>query len=288
MKKRDFRELLEKQWSRGKFVCVGLDSDHKKLPRHLKREHEDPYEELLSFNFPIIRQTSDIVGFYKLNAAPYQMLGVPGERALRRTIEMIHSEFPRVVVILDSKDTDIGKTNEWYVEMAFDHYKADAVTVNPYFGMKALEPFLDRKDRGIIVLCRTSNPGADEFQDVCVNIGGRRMVPLYHHVAESVALRWNENGNCGLVVGATAPEELGLVREIVGDGFPILIPGIGTQGGDLDATVKAGKDSRGSGMIINSSSAIIFASSGEDFAEAARSGAQKLHDGITNCLAAMA
>lgn len=291
MAKRHWRELLEAGWSQGKFVCDGLDSDHKKLPKHLKREHEDKYEELLSFNFPIIRETADIVGFYKLNAAPYQMLGVPGERALRRTIEMIHSEFPSVVVILDSKDTDIGKTNEWYAEMAFEHFKTDAVTVNPYFGGESLSPFLKREDKGVIVLCRTSNPGAGEFQDLQVVTARSHTTrrtytsPLYQVVARRVATEWNKNGNCGVVAGATAPSELQMVREIVGDNFPILIPGIGAQGGDLEATVSAGRDSRGRGMIVNSSSGVIFASSGEDFAEAARRETQKLHDAITACLA---
>lgn len=307
--KQDFRELLQSVWAQGKVVCVGLDSDRKKLPRHLRRDGGNPEEELLNFNFPIIRETADIVGFYKPNAAPYQKLGNYGIRALRRTIEMIHSEFPGIVVILDSKDTDIGKTNEWYVEMAFDYFKADAVTVNPYFGGKSLKPFLEHEDKGVIVLCRTSNEGAEELQnreiavknyteakelhlasavEFYVNGGSGATVPMYQLVAGMAAHRWNEHDNVGVVVGATAPRELLEVRKIVGDGFPILLPGIGTQGGNLEATVNNGRDKSGQGIIVNATSSVIYASSGEDFAEAARREALSLHEGITTRLAAMA
>ncbi|MBX4216186.1 orotidine-5'-phosphate decarboxylase, partial [Candidatus Parcubacteria bacterium] len=183
----------------------------------------------------------------------------------------------------------------------FDDLGADAVTVHPYLGSEAMTPFLERKEKGIFVLCRTSNPGAGEFQDLPVQVPldffnevnpERRIrveapdfappthIPLYQYVAWRVKTEWNKNGNCGLVVGATYPEELAQVRRIVGD-MPLLIPGIGAQGGDLEKTVKAGKDSRGRGMIVNSSRGIIFASNGEDFAEAARRETQKLHDLIT-------
>jgi orotidine-5'-phosphate decarboxylase len=196
---------------------------------------------------------------------------------------------PDVPVILDVKLADIGNTNEGYAREAFDYYKADAMTVHPYLGKEALQPFLDRKDKGIFVLCRTSNPGAGEFQDRFVNLTpaeidewglmpGTRL-PLYQLVAYRVSREWNTNDNCGLVVGATYPEELRQVRGIVGD-MPLLIPGIGAQGGDVEATVNAGRDSHGHGMIINSSRSIIFASAGPNYTEAARQEAQKLHDMI--------
>lgn len=179
---------------------------------------------------------------------------------------------------------------------AFDFFDADAVTVSPYLGSEALKPFLDQRDKGIIVLCRTSNPGAGEFQDVIVSTGKEeyfkrrylhvsRHIPLYQYVAHRVASSWNTYGNCALVVGATYPQELGEVREIVGDDMPILIPGIGAQGGDVEKTVQAGKDSRGRGMIINSSSAIIYADkTSEGFAAGAREKTQELHQAISEAL----
>ncbi len=185
----------------------------------------------------------------------------------------IHTVAPDVPVILDAKDMDIGNTNTGYVRMAFEYCQADAITINPYLGMEAAQPFLDQKDKGIIVLCRTSNKGSGEFQDLLI----KSDMPLYQYVASRVAKYWNKNGNCALVVGATYPNELAQVRRIVGD-MPILIPGIGVQGGDVEATVKAGRDSRGQGMIINASRSIIFASNGPDFAEAARRETLKLHN----------
>jgi orotidine-5'-phosphate decarboxylase len=161
------------------------------------------------------------------------------------------------------------------MKAAFDYLGVDAITVHPYLGAEALRPFLDRADKGIIVLCRTSNPGAREFQDL--EVGGK---PLYKVVARQVAERWNEHGNCAVVVGATYPDELAEIRSIIGD-MPILIPGIGAQGGDVEKTVKAGKSADGTGMIINSSRGVIFASSGEDFAEAARTEVERLN-GLIN------
>lgn len=222
---------------------------------------------------------------YKPNAAFYETHGTDGIAALQRTIADIHEQAPSVPVILDAKRADIGNTNNGYVAMAFDYLQADAITVHPYFGVEALTPFLERKEKGIIVLCRTSNPGAGEFQDIMVKCPLAEHDfppewPLYQHVAFQVMKHWNINGNCTLVVGATYPKELGEVRRIVGDYMPILIPGIGTQGGDVEKVVLAGKDSRGKGMIINSASGIIFASKGADYAEAARRETLKLHDFI--------
>ena len=185
----------------------------------------------------------------------------------------------------------IGNTNNGYVAAAFDLLGADAITINPYLGRQAMQPFLDRVDKGIIILCKTSNPGADEFQDLEVSTdwAPEGTIPLYQYVAMKVARDWNDNGNCLLVVGAPYPEDLGKVRAIVGD-MPLLIPGVGFQQKEIPLeeqvrlVVANGKDSQGQGMIINSSRGIIFASSGDDFAEAARRETQHLHDQITVAL----
>ncbi len=289
---RNFRDLLEAQWSRGNFVCVGLDSESVKIPRCVGERVRESYADIgdtyfgdciFEFNRAIVGATKDIVCAYKPNSAFYEAQGAVGIDALQRTVAMIHDVAPDVPVILDAKRADIGNTNNGYVEMAFDYLGVDAITVHPYLGAEALAPFLARAEKGIIVLCRTSNPGAGEFQDIQVPMGPvlvdnePMFRPLYQVVAQHVVKTWNKNGNCAVVVGATYPAELAEVREIVGD-MPILIPGIGAQGGDVESTVKAGKDSRGCGMIINSSRGIIFASSDEDFAEAARRETVKLRD----------
>lgn len=302
MPNRNFRELLEAQWSRGNFVCVGLDSELSKIPKVAQRGYTKSMSSttntLVEFNQFIVEATRDLVCAYKPNIAFYEAYGNEGIIALKLTIEKIHAIAPEVPVILDAKRADIGNTNAGYVAAAFDFLGADAITVHPYLGAEALQPFLDRKDKGIIVLCRTSNPGAGEFQDLpvpitfeeakyfdsvhapyaaYVHVGCR--TSLYNYVAYQVSKHWNKNGNCAVVVGATCPHELSSVRSIVGD-MPILIPGVGAQGGDVEKTVSAGKDSRGQGMIINSSRGIIFASKEAGFAEAARRETQKLHDTI--------
>lgn len=266
MNNRNFRQMLETQWSRGNFICVGLDSDEKEIPTHLTKYTSTGQ---IEFNKSIVDATKALVCAYKLNSAFY---AGGGWYNLKSTVEIIRELAPDVPVILDAKRADIGNTNAGYVSMAFDYLQADAITVHPYLGAEALKPFLDCADKGIIVLCRTSNPGAGEFQDLSVN--GE---PLYRFVARRVASEWNKNGNCSIVVGATYPDELREVRGLIGD-MPILIPGIGAQGGDIEKTVSAGKDSRGYGMIINSSRGIIFASKGADFAEAARRETEKLRD----------
>src|SRR5258708_7493420 len=278
--KSEFTAKLEARWAKGNFVCVGLDSDYSLIPDFLKTiaaqdgfRGEDIVERVIEdFNRQIVESTSDLACAYKPNVAFYEAYGEAGLRGLKRTIDYIKYYYPEIPVILDAKRADIGNTNSGYVKSAFDVLGADAITVNPYFGEEALRPFLDRKDKGIIVLVRTSNVGAKEFQELPLENGEL----LYERVAGNVARNWNKNGNCAVVVGATAPRELARVRQIVGD-MPILIPGIGAQGGELEATVKAGKDSRNQGMIINSSRGIIFASKGEDFAEAARAATEKLH-----------
>lgn len=311
MKERNFRKMLEAQWEKGNFVCVGLDSEFDKIPKSARRGSEDRAVSLTntiaSFNKAIVRATKDLVCAYKLNAAFYEMCGDEGIAALNSTIRDIYVIAPDVPIIFDAKRGDIGNTNAGYAQAAFEYFGADAITVHPYLGQEALKPFLERKDKGIIVLCRTSNWGASEFQDLytfTMNPGAipslvshlgaitstatdadylqtvlcKNSMRLYERVASNVAsYTWNKNGNCALVVGATYPEELEAVRRIVGD-MPILIPGIGAQGGDVEKTVKAGKDSRGKGMIINSSRGIIFASNGPDFAKAARRETMKLRD----------
>lgn len=274
MAKRNFRELLEAQWARENLVCVGLDSEYEKIPECVRRK--DIASTIAAFNYAIICATKDVVCAYKPNIAFYEAHGSEGLMALQQTIADIRMLAPDVPVILDAKRADIGNTNIGYVKEAFEFLNADAITVHPYLGKEALQPFLDDPDKGIIVLCRTSNLGASEFQDLSVN--GE---PLYSVVARHVASEWNTNGNCALVVGATRPDELRLVREIVGD-MLILIPGIGAQGGNIKEIVSAGADSRGKGIIINSSRDIIFASKEKDFAEAARRETLKLRDAINS------
>src|SRR6266516_6240004 len=266
-----FISKLEHCWQHGNFVCVGLDSDYEQLPVAVKQSGSVE-EALFVFNREIIDATYDLVCAYKPNAAFYEAQGEAGLRALMRTVYYIRETYPTIPVILDAKRADIGSTNAGYVSAAFDMLGVDAITIHPYLGKEALAPFLARKEKGIIVLAKTSNPGSGEFQDMLV---GEAQEPLYQVVARHVAQSWNENGNCGVVVGATYPAELQKVRAIVGD-LPILIPGIGVQGGEIAATVTAGKDSRGWGMIISASRSIIFASKGNDFALAARKATEEL------------
>ena len=260
-----FVSRLEQCWKQDNFVCVGLDSDYSHLPESMK-SLDSVEEALFVFNRDIIDATHDLVCAYKPNAAFYEMQGDAGLRALTRTVRYIKETYLHIPIILDAKRADIGSTNLGYVKAAFDIIGVDAITMHPYLGKEALTPFLARREKGIIVLVKTSNPGSVEFQNLPV---GESQEPLYQVVARHVASTWNSNGNCALVVGATYPAELKKVRTIVGD-MPILIPGIGAQGGEVAATVIAGKDSRGRGMIINSSRSIIFASQGPDFAQAAR------------------
>lgn len=253
-------------------VCVGLDSDFAKLPVHLK---SDP-DALFTFNKAIIDATADLVCAYKPNSAFYEALGHDGMRQLKQTADYLHHSYPDIPIIMDAKRADIGSTNSGYVDSIFDYLGMDAVTLHPYLGKEALEPFLSRSDKGSIVLCRTSNPGSGEFQDLIVD-----NQPIYEHVAQAVSNSWNSNNNCMLVVGATYPAEMKQIRSIVGD-MMFLVPGIGAQGGDLESVMKAGVDSRNQGMIISSSRGIIFASGGKDFAEAARKQAILLKDEINN------
>ncbi|GAC1370196.1 MAG: orotidine-5'-phosphate decarboxylase [Ktedonobacteraceae bacterium] len=267
-----FTVMLEQRWRRGNFVCIGLDPEYARLPGVL-RSSRSREGALLAFGRAIVDATHDIVCAYKPNSAFYEAQGEEGLHALTRIVHYIKDNYPGTPVILDAKRADIGNTNQGYVTSAFDLLGVDAITVHPYPGKEALAPFLARKEKGIIVLAKTSNPGSGEFQDLPV---GEDQEPLYQVVARNVARDWNANGNCALVVGATYPAELQRVRAIVGD-LPILIPGIGAQGGDVAATVRAGKDSRGWGIIINSSRGIIYASGEPDFAQAARNATLQLN-----------
>jgi orotidine-5'-phosphate decarboxylase len=249
-------------------VCVGLDPELEKLPARLRALPQPIFE----FNRQIVDATADYACCYKPQFAHYAALGV--EDQLLATIGYIHAQHPGLPVILDSKRGDIGSTAAKYAQESFERYGADAVTVNPYLGFDSVEPYLKWKDRGVIVLCRTSNPGARDFQDL--QSGGKR---LYRHVAERVAHDWNSTGNCMLVIGATYPEELAEIRAVVGE-LPFLVPGVGAQGGDVAAAVRAGRTANGLGMVLNSSRGIIYASSGEDFAAAARAATLALRDEI--------
>lgn len=269
----DFKTKLQNITKKNNsLVCVGLDSEFSKIPQHLKEKESDIDEILFAFNKAIIDATYDLVCAYKPNSAFYEAQGKDGIKALKKTIHYLQDTYPEVVVILDAKRADTGNTNEGYVKFAYDFLGVDAITLHPYLGKEALKPFLDRTDKGAIILCRTSNPGAGEFQDL--KIGDK---PLYQIVAEKVANEWNYNGNCAVVVGATYSTELEIVRRIVGD-MPILIPGIGVQGGDVEKTIKAGVDKEGMNAIINSSRGIIFAGSGADFAQKAKEETTKLKD----------
>lgn len=243
-------ELLRKRWAKKKFLCVGLDIEREKIPERFLNDGE--LGSHFAFNKWIVDQTHEHVCAFKPNSAFYECEEDEGVRVLKRTIQYINQVAPDVPVILDVKRGDIGNSSAAYKRSAFDRNSADAVTVNPWLGMEALGPFLERREKGIFVLCRTSNPGAGEFQDMIVGDD-----PMYVHVARHVAGPWNALGNCGLVVGATAPRELELVRSVVGEDMPLLIPGVGAQGGKISDVVPVAKNSNGEGFIINSSREII-------------------------------
>lgn len=282
-----FYEKLQGQWDQLNFLCVGLDSDYGKIPEAYKLNSgglspSSAEETIFTFNRDIIEVTHDLVGMWKPNLAFYEKRGEEGRRALNRTIRYIRENHPDVVIILDAKRGDIANTNEGYVLSDFEEYDADAVTIHSYLGPEAMKPFLDRKDKGTIVLVKTSNPGSGRYQNLRV-WGKNRLV--YEDIAHDVRDRWNVNQNCGVVVGATYPRELAKVRKIVGR-MPILIPGIGTQGGDLAQSIAAGRDDRDQGMIINNSSAVIFPKlkEGQHFKDAVRSAALQTRNGIHSAL----
>lgn len=265
-----FITKLTEAWKKNNsLLCVGLDPDKTKFPAQFQPKPNG----IVEFCREIIDATAEFACAFKPQIAYFSALRA--ETQLEEICTYLRKHYPNLPIILDAKRGDIGATAEQYAIEAFERYGADAVTVNPYMGFDSVEPYLKWKGKGCIVLCRTSNAGGSDLQFLQVN--GR---PLYQHVADLVANKWNSNGQCGLVVGATFPEELRQVRQIVGD-MPLLVPGIGAQGGDVAATVGAGKTVNG-GMMINSSRAILYAKAqdGEDFVQAARRVAMQTRDEI--------
>ncbi len=262
--------LLECGRRKDSLVCVGLDVDPKRIPEPLRGRSDWVNE----FNRGIIEATSDLVCAYKPNLAFYEALGIEGLEALSRTLKAMPQD---VLVIGDAKRGDVGHTAEAYARALFDGFGFDAVTVSPYLGRDSVEPFLDREDRGVFLLCKTSNPGSGDFQDlVCTVPEGQ--LPLYQVVAIR-ARQWNSRGNLGLVVGATYPRQLAEIRGLAAE-LPLLIPGVGAQAGDLERTVLDGTDAAGERVLINSSRQVIYASEGADWRDAARRAAGQLRDAI--------
>ena len=251
-------------------LCVGLDPDVARFPLEFK----DKPDAIFLFCKAIIDATAIYACAFKPQIAYFAALGA--EDQLQSICDYLKKNYPDIPIVLDAKRGDIGSTAEQYAREAFERYDADAVTLNPYMGFDSIAPYLEWKDRGAIILCRTSNPGGSDLQFLTVND-----LPLYQHVARLVAEKWNQHGQCGLVVGATFPHELEQVRKIVGD-MPLLVPGIGAQGGDIESTVKAGRSSSGAGMMINSSRAILYAKpeSNENFTQAASRVARHTRDAI--------
>jgi orotidine-5'-phosphate decarboxylase len=248
----DFFTKLNKRIDKtNSLLCVGLDSDTENLPAKFKNLDFPQLE----FNKFIISETNPYVCAYKPNTAFYESRGEQGVHELKSTCDFLSQNFPDIPIILDAKRGDIGNTNKAYAKYIFEYLKVDAVTLHPYLGKESLENFLAYKDKGLIILCKTSNPGAGEFQDLVCN--GK---PLWQIVAQKVSQEWNTSKNCGLVVGATYPEELKAVRKLVED-MTILVPGIGSQGGDLEAVLRVGLNSQKRGALINASRSIIFAPS---------------------------
>ncbi len=261
-------KLLTASRKNKSLLCVGLDPDPGLMPDKIG---------VFEFNKAIIDATSDLVCAYKLNLAFYEVLDIEGLDALKRIIRYIPDDIP---VVGDAKRGDIGNTAKAYARAIFSNFNFDAATVNPYLGFDSIEPFLEYSDKGVFILCRTSNAGAVDFQALrCEAEEGYR--PLFEIVALK-AEEWNTHGNIGLVVGATYPEELRLIRQSHPD-MPLLIPGIGAQGGDLEQAVHYGVDAQGEKAIINSSRQIIYASRGKDFAQAARRVASELREQINRC-----
>jgi orotidine-5'-phosphate decarboxylase len=251
------RKIDERTEAAQSLLCVGLDPEIDRIPARFRSE-EWP---LFAFNRWIIEQTHRYAVVYKPNMAFYEAGGLKGLHELELTMEYLRTEHPEIVTICDAKRGDIGNTNRGYVASIFDKMGFDAVTLHPYLGRAALEPFLERSDKACVILCRTSNVGAGEFQDLVVD--GR---PLYEAVSERVSAEWNAKGNCMLVVGATYPEEMRRIRAIAPQ-MVFLVPGIGAQGGDVEAVISAGADERGKGLLISSSRGILFS---DDPAKAAR------------------
>lgn len=254
-------------------VCVGLDPEPARLP----------VADVFAFNRAIVAATAGLVCAYKPNLGFYEAMGLPGLRALEQTIQYIRQTAPRVQIIGDAKRGDIGPSGAAYARAMFQVWDFDAVTVNAWGGADTVQPFLEDAGRGVFLWCRGSNPGASDLQDLLVD-SPYGQVKLYEHLARA-GLDWNKQGNLGLVAGATVPEQLAAVRR-AGPDLPLLIPGVGAQGGDLPAAVRCGTDKRGRRAIINSSRSIIYASAGADFAQAAGRAAAAFRDAINQTLEA--
>ena len=264
-----FTERLAQRWSQADtLLCVGLDPDLARFPAHLRQRDDAIY----AFCRAIVDATAEFACAFKPQIAYFA--AARAEDQLERLIAHCHSAHPKVPVILDAKRGDIGSTAEQYAVEAFERYQADAVTVNPYMGRDSVEPYLAYPDKGVILLCRTSNAGGSDLQ--FLDVGGEK---LYERVARLAAKDWNSTGQIALVVGATFPAEIARVREIVGN-MPLLVPGIGAQGGDIEATVWAGRTADTTGLMITSSRAILYAGKDDDFAKAAASAARHARDEI--------
>ncbi|MEN9420255.1 MAG: orotidine-5-phosphate decarboxylase [Pseudomonadota bacterium] len=265
-------QLLAAERAHDSLLCVGLDPEPAKFPGDWQGDASRIYD----FCAAIVDATCDLVLAFKPQVAYFA--AHRAEAQLERLVAHIHARAPGVPVILDAKRGDIGATAEQYAREAFERYQADAVTLSPFMGFDSVEPFLRHAGKGVILLCRTSNPGGDDLQAQRLASGER----LYEHIARLAAGAWNTTGQLGLVVGATYPQELARVRELA-PALPLLIPGVGAQGGDAAATVRAawrghrddqGRTTTSSPIIVNSSRAVLYASRGPDFAQAARAAAQ--------------
>ena len=268
-----FVDALKARWTGANtLVCVGLDPEPAKFPAHLR---EDP-DAVFRFCREIVDATAEFACAFKPQIAHFAAVGA--ELTLQRLIAHIHEAHPGVPVILDAKRGDIGATAEQYAREAFERYQADAVTLSPFMGRDSVEPYLRYADKGAFLLCRTSNPGGDDWQmQHLADVPGQPR--LFEHLAALAQGDWNVNGQLGLVVGATYPKEIERVRELAPT-LPLLIPGVGAQGGDAAATVSAGWRQDGGTVIVNSSRAVLYASSGEDFAAAARRVALATRDAL--------
>ena len=266
----NFTDKLRHAWqTQHSLLMVGLDPDVARMPAPLAGQTDA----LWQFCKGIVDATAPYVCGFKPQIAYFSAIGA--EDVLQDICQYIREQYPALPLVLDAKRGDIGSTAERYASEAFDRYQADAVTINPYMGKDSADPYLDRKSKGVIVLCRTSNPGGSDLQSL--NVDGE---PLYLRVARMVAEQWNENGQCGLVVGATFPAELKKVRQRIGNDMPLLVPGIGAQGGDVLATCQAGCDNQGAGMMINSSRAVLYASQGDDWLARSALAAKATRDDI--------
>ncbi len=265
-----FTQSLAAAWQKNNsLLCVGLDPEPTKFPAHLQGRPDAIFE----FCKSIVDSTADLVCCFKPQIAYFA--AHRAEDQLEALIAHIHERHPGIPVILDAKRGDIGSTAEQYAIEAFERFQADAITASPYMGRDSVTPYLAYPDKGVILLCRTSNPGGSDLQFLDVG-GGEK---LFERVAKLVASEWNTTGQCALVVGATFPAEIARVRSIVGD-LPLLVPGIGAQGGDIQATVEAGKTTGGTGLMISSSRAILYAGKDEGFAAASRQVALATRDAI--------